>query len=436
MTIKPRPEIVVLGAGWGGFQFARRISKKLCSVTVVSPRNHFLFTPLLASTTVGTLEFRAIIEPVRTIPGVSYLQANALSVDHLKKVVTCQDMYTDEQGKLRLFDVEYDKLVCAVGALPLTFGIPGVREHAFFLKELSHARAIRQRILECFEHASNPALTEAEKKRLLHFAVVGGGPTSVEFAAELYDFISEDVRKWFPESKEHVRITLVEAGPVLLNAFDKSLSDYALKLFTNRNIQVLTGSAVKEVKQHELVLKDGRAIPCGIVVWSTGVSPGEFVTNSNWVRDERSKRIKIDGHLRVDTPGVLETESVFAIGDCSIDTTRPSPCTAQAAAQEATYLAKTLSKLLEDQQKNRSLKPLSITAYPPFQFSNVGMLAYLGDWKGLADLKAANIQGKGLAAWLFWRSAYWTMNVSITNKILIPMYWFKSWLFGRDISRF
>jgi NADH dehydrogenase FAD-containing subunit len=304
------------------------------------------------------------------------------------------------------------------------------------LKELSHARAIRQRILECFEHASNPALTQAEKERLLHFAVVGGGPTSVEFAAELFDFISEDVRKWFPESKEFIKITLVEAGPVLLSAFDKTLSDYALKLFTNRSIKVLTGSAVKEVRKHELVLKDGTIIPCGIVVWSTGVSPGEFVTKSNWERDQRSGRIKIDGHLRVDTPGVLETESVFAIGDCSIDMNRPSPCTAQAAAQEATYLAKTLNNLLADEQKNRSLRQLSITKYKPFQFTNVGMLAYLGDWKGLADLKAANVQGKGWMAWLFWRSAYWTMNVSISNKILIPMYWFKSWLFGRDISRF
>lgn len=124
-------------------------------------------------------------------------------------------------------------------------------------------------------------------------------------------------------------------------------------------------------------------------------------------------RIHIDRYLSVQ-PGI------YAIGDCAASDP-PLPCTAQAAAQQAKYLARVLNAPHD-------------TA-PPFQYKHRGMLAYIGGWNALADL-SGGFKWKGTAAWVFWRSAYWTNNVSIRNKILIPMYWFKSWLFGRDISRF
>ena len=112
-----KPRVLILGSGWAGFTLARRLQKSLFDVRVVSPANHFLFTPLLPSTAVGTLEFRAIQEPVRTIKGLgSYYQAKARKLDLENKVVTCEDLYKGVQ-----FDVAYDYLCVAGGMKSNTF---------------------------------------------------------------------------------------------------------------------------------------------------------------------------------------------------------------------------------------------------------------------------------------------------------------------------
>lgn len=156
--------------------------------TVISPRNHFVFTPLLPSASVGTLECRCIQEPVRSVLGTNgqYLQAKALSLDHVNKTITCVSL------DHAVFDFEYDKLVIAVGVKTNTFGIESIAdakkkgECIYFLKQLEHARAIRANIIDSFEKASIPNVTDDERRRLLSFLVVGGGPTSCEFTAELH----------------------------------------------------------------------------------------------------------------------------------------------------------------------------------------------------------------------------------------------------------
>ena len=218
-----RPRVVILGTGWGGNKLARGLDKEKFDVRLISPANHFLFTPFLPSTAVGTLEFRCIQEPVRTIKGLSeYYQAKARAVDTEKKVVTCEEIFKGEQ-----FEVPYDYLVVGVGCKTNTFNTPGVSERegteVFFLKHLYHARMIRNRILECFERASSPTLSDNERKRLLSFVVVGGGPTSCEFTSELSDFLKHDVSRWFPDLLHQVTLTVVEAGPSILGSFDKGI---------------------------------------------------------------------------------------------------------------------------------------------------------------------------------------------------------------------
>lgn len=169
------------------------------NLTVVSPNNHFVFTPLLPSASVGTLEGRVIQEPVRSVlgPNGQYLHAKARSVDSVTKTVVC------ESTNQETFELSYDKLVIAVGVKTNTFGIDSIGKAAhdpdqcvFFLKQLQHARAIRDHIIDVFEMASLPSITEAEKRRLLTFLVVGGGPTSCEFTAELHGaFVSKDLER-------------------------------------------------------------------------------------------------------------------------------------------------------------------------------------------------------------------------------------------------
>src|ERR1043166_7816962 len=199
-----KQKLIVLGTGFAGFSLINDIDVNGYDVAIVSPRNHFLFTPLLPSTTVGTIEFRSIIESIRAARrDIQYYQADCRGIDPGQQSIRCEQVLDQAT-----FTLHYDILVIAVGAAINTYGIPGVEEYAQFLKELSDARTIRQKIIDAFERASTPALPEAERKRLLHFVVVGGGPTGVEFAGEMHDFFVEDLCKIFPELMKDVCITL------------------------------------------------------------------------------------------------------------------------------------------------------------------------------------------------------------------------------------
>jgi NADH dehydrogenase FAD-containing subunit len=230
---------------------------------------------LLPSTTVGTLEFRCIQEPIRTIDNLNYYQARLSKINKEKKTITCEDFARnqDVSQEHQLFDVEYDKLILAMGVRTNTFNTPGVeykKNNVYFLKQLDHARAIRNRILECFERASVPGKAQDEIQRLLTFVIVGGGPTSVEFSSELHDFIRNDVTKYYPQIAPRLRIVLVEASDHIMGAFNESLVSYIEGLFKDRHIDLLTNTAIKEVREHEVELSCGDVIPCGMVVWSAG----------------------------------------------------------------------------------------------------------------------------------------------------------------------
>ncbi|KAJ3003310.1 hypothetical protein HKX48_001822, partial [Thoreauomyces humboldtii] len=160
---KTQGRLVILGSGWGGLKVLSGINTTDFEVVMVAPRNHFLFTPLLASTAVGTLEFRTITEPVRHHNRKAiYHQAWCDGIDLQKKEIACAPALPG----MKPFNLSYDKLVVAVGSYSNTFGIPGVEQHGFFLKEIIHAQKIRARIIECFEMASEPNITEEEQWKL------------------------------------------------------------------------------------------------------------------------------------------------------------------------------------------------------------------------------------------------------------------------------
>lgn len=118
-----------------------------------------------------------------------------------------------EKPKGKMFDMEWDKLIVSVGCYSNTFGTKGVREHAYFLKDVGDARKIRNRLLSCFEMASLPTTSEEMKKILLSFAVVGGGPTGIEFSAELCDLLEEDMKKSYPDLVGYAKVCQSLANP-------------------------------------------------------------------------------------------------------------------------------------------------------------------------------------------------------------------------------
>lgn len=452
-----RPRIVIVGSGWGGNKLARKLDKAKFDVRIVSPSNHFLFTPMLPSAAVGTLEFRAIQEPVRTIPGLGeYYQAKARKANFDAKSLECVDEFSGDS-----FTVDYDFLVLAAGCQTNTFNTPGVHEDRpdlCFLKGLHHARKIRQRTIECFERASNPSLNDDERDRLLSFAVVGGGATSCEFATEFADFVHDDVSRWYPKLAKRVRVTLVEAGDRILTAFDGALAGYYASFLKKRGVNVRTNVAVTSLQgparnggASAAILGDGSQLDFGLLVWSAGLAPVDLVREQTELGalPHVKGRVRVDDYLRVPKP------NVFAIGDCALQDSLPLPATASVAEQHAAYLAKCFNASYFKSADElpapvhpaamptfflEFLDKLLFTADPKFRYVERGAMASMGFGRGIADLSRTDLPGaptiSGFAAFVAWRGAYLSKQLSWANMILVPMFWFKSLVFGRDISRF
>ncbi len=243
-----KKKLVILGSGWGALSVLNHLTPGQFDVTVVSPRNYFLFTPLLPSVTVGTVESRSIVEPIRKLirkrhknAPIDFLEAECVGIDHAHKHVKCEDK-SAIVGEVSAWDLPYDILVVAVGAGSNTWGTPGVEKYCHFLKEISDAQAIRNDIIDLVETASIPGQSEAELQRLLHFVVVGGGPTGVEFAAEVQDFLREDLSKIYPHIQGKVKVTLVQSRDHILNTYDQTISQYTEKQFHSDSINLITNS--------------------------------------------------------------------------------------------------------------------------------------------------------------------------------------------------
>ncbi|KAF5026063.1 hypothetical protein F66182_1855 [Fusarium sp. NRRL 66182] len=416
-----KERIVVLGSGWAGYALAKSISPSQASRILISPRSHFVFTPLIASTAVGTLEFRAAVEPCRKLDLTEFHQAWASDIDFTNKTITVEanqhDGVAARTGKDLLkgleFQVPYDKLVVAVGCYSQTFGVEGVKENACFLRDATDARTVRLKVLQKFEQASLASVSDAERKRLLHFAVVGGGPTGIEFAAELHDLVHEDLTKLYPELVPHVGITIYDIAPKVLPMFDRNLAAYATNMFSREGIQVKTEHHLQRIRRDGEVLlmsikEEPEEVAAGVVVWSTGLMQNPLVGKlvgkdikgmGRIAKDTKTGGFSVDEHLRVqleaqDSGGKHINKTlpdVYAIGDCAVVEGQSLPATAQVASQQATYLGKRFNSGTSNQGPPTA----------PFQFRNWGTMAYLGGWRAIHQKGGDELKGSSITSSAF-----------------------------------
>ncbi len=406
-----RPRLLVLGCGFAGFSLLSRLETRFWDVTLLTPRNYFLFTPLLPSAVAGSVEFRSILEPARRrLRGVRVIEASAESVDWESRQVSCVGAVGGER-----FTLSWDHLVIAVGNTVADFGIPGVAENTLKLYSVEEARAIRRGILEQLARAEIPGLTAEQVRQRLTFVVIGGGPTGVEAAAEIHDLLDEEISRAYPDLAPHARVVVIEALSRLLTGFDEALGTYTSRHFAREGIEVRIGAKVRAIEPNAVLLEGGERIDCGLILRAAGNAAVPLVKSLGVALDRRG-RIVVDPSLRL--PG---REDVYAMGDCAVGEP-PLPATAQVAQQQGKYLAKAL-------ERRRRGRPVE-----PFRFRAQGMLAYIGGGQALADLP--QVKWSGRWAWLFWRSVYLTKLVSTANKIKVLFDWFKARLFGRDLSRF
>lgn len=310
--------------------------------------------------------------------------------------------------KGELFKLKYDKLAIGVGCYAQTFNTKGVKQNAFFLKDVGDARKIRNRLLSCFEAASFPTTSEKMRDQLLNFAVVGGGPTGIEFSAELHDLIKEDMKKLYPELVGHARISVYDVAPKVLSMFDDKLSQYAMDHFKREGIEIKTSSHIEELRpgapqavEDQLSMQDNH--PCytlktkeegeigiGMCVWSTGLMMNPLVENAlagKIKRYPKSGAIVTNDRLQALQEDGSVIPSVFGIGDCAVMESAVYPATAQVASQKASWLAKRLNKGDIEQQK--------------FTYKNLGVMAYIGNWNAILQSEGGDISGR--IAWFVWR---------------------------------
>ncbi|KAJ6975947.1 hypothetical protein NC653_031695 [Populus alba x Populus x berolinensis] len=295
-----KKKVVVLGTGWAGTSFLKNLKSSSYDVQVVSPNNFFAFTPLLPSVTNGTVEARSIVEPIRNIVkkkpyNVEFKEAECYEIDPVNKKIYCRSNQSSTLDGIEEFTVDYDVLILAMGARVNTFNTPGVEEHAHFLKpgkeilkprldltlqEVGDAQRLRKSIIDCYERASLPSLSEEEKKRVMHFVVVGGGPTGVEF--------------------------------------DKRITTFATEKFQRDGIDVKTGSMVVKVSDKDISTKERKtgeivSVPYGVVLWSTGIATRPVVRDfMNHIGQAKRRVLATDEWLRVEG-----CEDVYALGDCA-----------------------------------------------------------------------------------------------------------------------
>jgi len=342
-----KKNLIILGTGWASVSVLKHIDRDKYNVTIVSPRNYFLFTPLLPSVSSGTVTPEAVTVPIREFTSykalpiierfnflwrgylpepVKYLYAAASDIDPVNKVVTCEHQSTtiaNNANKPANFNIPYDVLVIATGATTNTFNTEGVDEYAHFLKETGDATLLRQAVLENLEKASLPSISEEEQKRLLSFWVVGGGPTAVEFAAELQDFLYNDVvnpkHATFHQCANKTKVTLVQSNDDLLPGYPKKIRDFSLKHMKDIGINVITGARATKLTDNAITIYDKSSKsttdrPYGLAVWATGVTPVPLIQNLiNKIPLQASFRtIKTDSRCEV-----IGGPGIYAAGDCA-----------------------------------------------------------------------------------------------------------------------
>ena len=278
-----KPKLVILGSGWGSVSLLKSIDPESYDITVISPRNYFLFTPMLTSATVGTLEFRSLMEPIRRIcskVGAHFLEGSAMNVEFSDRLVEVSTVINEQTGERRSYYVPYDKLVVGIGSTTNTHGVSGLK-YCHFLKSVQDARFIRNTIISNLELACLPTTSLEERKRLLSFVVCGGGPTGVELAAEIFDLLNEDITKQYPKViRNLVSVHIIQSRSHILNTYDEKISEYAMERFKKDSINVLVNARVEEVLEGKVLFSQTdddnnvyhKELPYGMCVWSTGVT--------------------------------------------------------------------------------------------------------------------------------------------------------------------
>lgn len=393
-----RPKVVIIGGGFGGLYAARTLRRALVDVTVIDRTNHHLFQPLLYQVATATLAPTHITAPIRWLlrkqRNTRVVLGEVTRIDANERRVVCADGVA----------YDYDYLIVATGSRHSYFGRPEWEKVAPGLKSIDDAIVIRQRFLLAFERAEKTT-DDAERRRLLTFVVVGGGPTGAELAGMLplisRRALADDFRNFDPRS---ARVILLEGGPRVLPTFTEKLSAIAQQELEELGVEVRTNAIVTKVERGAVCIGEDR-IETETIFWAAGneSSPlGSFLGAPL----DRAGRVKVEADLSV--PGHPE---VFVVGDLAEMYTdgKRVPGVATAAIQSGKHAGHQIIRLAE--------RRMTV----PFRYRNKGDLATIGRHRAIAQFPWLDLWGT--PAWVFWLFLHIMYLAGFRNRIEVLIEW-------------
>lgn len=424
-------KVVIVGAGFGGLNAAKAFAGQAVDVTLVDTRNFHIFQPLLYQVATAALEPEQIVNPVRgllhDLPNVRFELATVTGVDWSAKHVLTRD-----NGP-----IPFDYLILAVGAIGNDFGIAGVKEHAFGLKDINDALTIRNHIIQQFEKVdaridprrhteahgeesdknlgatSSISASVDEQQGALTFVVVGGGPTGVEMAGALTELFHLALRKDYPRIDiKQAKVILLEAMDKLLPPFDARLREDTLRQLQKRGVDVRFGQAVVQVTPDAVTLKSGEVIPTQTVIWGAGVKAHPLAAALG-VPLGRGGRIVVNDDL-----SIPDHPEAFVIGDLGAGKDTGGniyPQLAQAAIQSGKHTAAQILRRIRNE------------ATQPFAYKDPGFMATIGRNAAVAQFPNG-AKFTGFFAWALWLFLHLMFLIGFRNRVQVFVNWVWSYL--------
>lgn len=402
-TLPKKEKVVIVGGGFAGLNLVKHLDKSKFDVTLIDCHNYHSFPPLFYQIASSGLDPASICFPLRRElfrrmdgANVSLIMGNAQAVDVEKKVIKLENEP----------DLPYDKLVLANGTTNNFFNMPELIEQVFTLKSAPQALRCRNQILVNLEKAAITKDRE-ERKRLLCFVVIGGGPTGVEIAGALGEMKRYVLPREYPTiPQEDFRILLVEAAPKLLAAMDPRSSAEVEEYLKHLMVDVKTGVGMTGYQNGVVKLADGQSVKCDTVIWTAGVTGVKFDILGADIQRGRGNRFVVNGCNEV-----VGLTDVYAIGDISLmpdaDPTFPGghPQLAQVAIQQSKLLSQNLNKGTRN----------------TFVYNDKGTMATVGRNRAVADL--GRIHLNGFLAWFIWMFIHLISILGMRNKIAVLINW-------------
>jgi NADH:quinone reductase (non-electrogenic) len=400
-----RPRVVIIGGGFAGVytaQYLEKLAGDRIEIVLISPRNHFVFHPMLPEVISGSIGIMDVVSPIRRM-----LPRTELHVRHVEGVdFAARTVQTSTGFHPHAHEIAFDHLVLAMGSVTDFRGLRGLPEHAFPFKDLGDALRLRNHVIRVLEEAAVEHHDAALRRQLLTFVVAGGGFSGVEVVAELNDFVRAVARHFRGIDPAELRVVLVHSQDRILPEMDPRLATFAQRLLQKRGVEILLDTRLAAATGQAAVLANGTTLPTQTLVSTVPSSPHPLVDALPLPKTKQG-RIEVEATLAV--PGVPH---VWALGDCA-RVPAPDGTVAPPTAQHAIRQARTLAENIVATLDGRPTRP--------FAFQGLGKMGALGRHSAVAEV--FGIRLSGFVAWFLWRTVYLMKLPGWGRRLKVAVAW-------------